>query len=131
MKTLNNQTELQTAIIEKHGVFFAFGKSQLEEQIKPDTKYFSIGGGCHCPQDNYDAYNKEMTELMEAGVKFIIDNNSKKDIIWDSLANYETQITGDISDAVEALKEYGYTREEIQKEYGNGYFQHCIDNDYF
>ena len=60
----------------------------------------------------------------------MLETIGKKELIQYELGNHEAQITGDISDTVDALEGYGITREEVQAEYKE-YFQKCIDNDWF
>jgi len=57
---------------------------------------------------------------------------TNRDIIWYELANHETQISGDLTSVYETLEDYpGITKQMILYEYRGGYYQYCIDNDYF
>lgn len=71
-----------------------------------------------------------LDSLSDEKTHWELANNSIKTIIWDSLANYECQIIGNYSDAIEALKVYGITEADIKTEW-SAYYQTCIDNDYF
>ena len=53
-----------------------------------------------------------------------------KDIIWREFGNYECQISGDIEDALSALKDYPITEDIIIQEFQK-YMKHCIKNDLF
>jgi len=123
-------TSAQTAIFDKYGTFFAFSAGQLNKGKKEGVKYESGPGGMVSPVGTVRKVYQELGELNDKKVKYELENNSIKDLIWDSLANYECQITGDWDDAVEALEEYGITADQVKAEYP-AYFQHCCDNDYF
>lgn len=73
---------------------------------------------------------KELGEIHKKAREVDLDQNSRKEIIHRELANYECQIVGDIDDAVDALKSYGITREEVAAEYDE-FFQECVINDRF
>ena len=47
---------------------------------------------------------------------FLLENK-KEDIIKYELANYESFYTGEIEEAFEVLKQYGFTLEEVKKVY--------------
>jgi len=129
MKHFNNEAE-QTKILDANGAFFAFSGEQWEVASDISQKYKSLGGGLYCPEKNADALTKQLNENYAFKIKWELDNNTLKDIIWYQFANHETQISGDISDALEALKSYGIIEDDIKKEWP-GYYQNCIDNDYF
>ena len=56
--------------------------------------------------------------------------NGIKNIIHRELGNFECQINGDITNAVDVLTDYGISKEEVKKEYVI-FYQKCIDNDWF
>jgi len=120
----------QTAAFEKNGAFFAFSNSQLNEKKVDGITYVNIGAGLICPKDNADNLVEELTEAHDLGIKADLAENSVRDIIWRELANYETHISGDFSDAVDSLKDYGISEEQIAQEF-KPHMQHCIDNDCF
>jgi len=117
-------------IFRRHSVFFAFSAGQYQEQARPGTKYVNCGAGMVCPEGQV----AEMTAELEAAIKAFhaadLAENGKTKIIWRELANYEAQITHDITDTAEALKGYGITREEILAEWP-AYLRHCLNNDLF
>ena len=120
----------QTQLWNDNGAFFAFGQQQLDEKKQEGVVYVSMGSGLIVPKENASKILKGLESINTEGIKQDITENGIKAIIHRELANYEAQITGSISDTVDALEDYGITREQVREEY-NAYFQHCIDNDYF
>lgn len=129
MKKLNKDN-LQTKIFNNHGAFFCFSNSQFDEQKIEGVKYEDCGGGLVAPVGSGSHVLKDLELLHDECIEYEKENNTLKVIIWDSLANYECQITWDFSDALEALKPYGITSKQVGEEWGE-YFKHCIDNNYF
>lgn len=129
MKHCNVDNE-QTKILDNNGAFFAFTNDQFNEQANLLINYKSLGGGLYCPENNIDNLSAQLKDSHAFKINWELSNNTLKTIIWDSLANYECQISGDYNDAYEALKPYGITEDDIKKEWP-GYYQNCIDNDYF
>jgi hypothetical protein len=119
-----------TQVLNNHRAFFAFGQEQFERAREEGVNYVSLGSGLICPKGHEKALLSELNALSEKKIKDDLAKNSRKDIIWRELANYEAQIVGDVSDTVEALVDYGITEEEVLAEWG-AYMQHCIDNDFF
>ena len=114
MKTLNDYTDKAiSAVLEKHGAYFAFSKKQFEEKQVEGVKYVTDDSGMVCPKENYEQLVKEMLEIYEEGVKQDIAENGLTAIIKRELANYECYYTNDIEDAVEALEDYGVTHEQV------------------
>ena len=131
MKTLSDYTsQAQTELFNKTGAFFAFSESQFEEQKKELVHYTSLHHGMICPVNNVKELLNGLNEITKNGIESDLKENGKDKIIWRELANYETQITGDISDTVESVEIYGITREEVQAVYVR-YFEHCCENDLF
>jgi hypothetical protein len=132
MKYLSHYIEeAQTKAFKDNRTFFAFNKEQFEKGATIGIKkYTNMGLGMYCPSINAETVNKELKDIVTAGIKADIKDNGIKAIIHRELGNYECQITMDISDAVSALSGYPITQEDIQKEYKE-FFQNCIDNDYF
>jgi hypothetical protein len=120
----------QTQLWNDNGAFFAFSKKQLDEEKKEGVVYVSLGMGLIAPKENALKVIEGLESINTEGIKQDISENGIKAIIHRELANYEAQITGDISDTVQALEDYGITREQVSAEYPD-YFQFCIDNDYF
>jgi hypothetical protein len=119
-----------TQALNNHRAFFAFSQDQFDRAREEGVDYVSLGSGLICPKGRENALISEINALAEKKIKDDLAKNSRKDIIWRELANYEAQIVGDVSDTVEALVDYGITKEEVLAEWGD-YMQHCIDNDLF
>jgi len=132
MKYLSHYTEVKhSELLAATGAFFAFSPKQFHKakRVGP-VKYASLGAGLVCPSVNAAELVKGLGTINAEGIAIDIAENGLKAIIHRELANYETQITGDITNTVEALEDYPITREDIQREY-TPFYQHCIDNDYF
>lgn len=130
MSLSNYTTAAQTKAFDELGAFFAFSLSQVKEQEVEGVDYTHLGGGLIAPKANADQLVERLDAIQEAGIKQDLADNGTKAIIHRELANYEAQITNDITDTAEALDQYGITKADIKNEYGS-YFQMCIDNDYF
>lgn len=117
-------------LMEECGAFFAFSDKQYEEKAVEGIKYVSLVNGLIIPKDNVESFLKRYTAINEEGVAKRVEDSSIKDIIWYELGNYEVQLTGDLTDVIEALEGYPITEEQIENEYVE-YFQMCLDNDYF
>ena len=129
MKHCNVDNE-QEKILDDNGAFFAFSNDQFNACANQSINYKSLGGGLYCPESNIDGLALQLKDSHTFKINWELSNNTLKDIIWYQLANHETQISGDYSDAYEALKPYGITEDDIKKEWPS-YYQNCIDNDYF
>ena len=116
--------DAQTAIFNKYGVFFAFSQEQKDERKQEGVTYVHAGRGMMVPKEHIEAVIKEMGEVWENGIKTDIEEHGKDRIILRELCNYECFYTGDIEDCVHALKEYGYTVEDILTVYRREYAAH-------
>ena len=131
MKYLSDYTSAkQSQLWDDNGAFFAFGQQQLDEKKQEGVAYVSLGMGLIVPKENASKVIEGLDTIHTEGIKQDISENGIKPIIHRELGNYETQISGDISDTVAALEDYGITREQVSAEYP-AYFKHCVDNDYF
>jgi hypothetical protein len=131
MKSLTDYTSAkQSQLWDDNGAFFAFGQQQLDEKKQEGVAYVSLGMGLIAPKENASKIIEGLESIHTEGIKQDITDNGIKAIIHRELGNYETQISGDISDTVAALEDYGITREQVSAEYP-AYFKHCVDNDYF
>ena len=117
-------------LLTANGAFFAFTQEQYNDEALPGIEYKRLYAGMLCPSDNVKTVMNGMDNLSNEKTQWELANNSIITIIWDSLANYECQITGDYSDAIAALKVYDISEDEIKAEWPS-YYQNCIDNDYF
>jgi hypothetical protein len=108
----------QTALFDKHGVFFAFSKKQLEEKALPGVEYCTVlGCGDVCPKENAKQFLLDLADINKKHRAEMVENVGKKVLIRHELFNHECFYTGDITDAVEALEGYEITREEVYAEY--------------
>ena len=133
MKYLSHYTQqAQTNLFKSTGAFFAFNQRQFEEgKLKnPADKYIRCGGGMFVNKANYEALVEGLKTIQSKGMKQDVKENGRKGVIHRELGNYEVQISGDLTDAIEALEPYGITEEEVHREY-KSFFQKCIDNDWF
>ena len=118
MKSLCNYTQdLQTAAFEKAGAFFAFSQKQMSEKAKPGIEYISVGAGLIAPKESAKQLLIELEQIQQTGMQQDIEENGRDGIIRRELFNHECFYTGDISDCVYALEDYGISVEEILKVY--------------
>ncbi len=122
MKTLDCYTQVrQTALFEKLGVFFAFTPKQFERGKVEGIHYSALPGGMIVPQGNEDLVAEGLERINAEGVRQDIAENGKPAIIKRELYNYECFYTGDYSDCVDALEDYGITAEDVKD-----VFDHCL-----
>lgn len=122
--------EAQSKLFDKYGVFFAFSNEQYEESAKPGVEYVTPGMGMICPKEHVKTVITELGEIHKKAREMDMQQNSRRDIIHRELANFECQISGDVDDAVDALENYGITREEVEEEY-KVFFAECVEHDRF
>lgn len=114
MKTLNDYTDKAiSAVLEKHGAFFAFSNAQFEEKRVEGVEYVRNLNGMVMPKESKFQLIKEINEIYAEGVKQDIAENGLTAIVKRELANYECYYTNDIEDAVDALESYGITHEQV------------------
>lgn len=134
MKSLQDYIkEEQTELFKKYGVFFAYSSKQFDEATKdfPEgTEYVSVGVGTFLPRENVDEFASAHSMLVHKGIAKDLEENGKDAIIRRELANYECQLTGDLSEVAEVLEDYGITLDEIKVGYGK-FYQECVENDWF
>ena len=115
---------------EQFGAFFAFSNKQYEEKAELDITYVQLVHGLICPKENADACLDYMQNYSENRIKKDKEKHTTKEIMWREFANYECQIVMSVEDALPTLLEYGYTKDEIDKEY-SAYFAMCVEKDLF
>lgn len=108
------------------GAFFAFGTDQLNEAL---VKYnykkedlINCGIGMIMPKAKVKEYiqkSKELKKWFNSEIKKLDSNG----IIRYELNNYECYYSGDITDAMPILKEYGFTKDQVLKVYHNKNYQ--------
>lgn len=131
MKSLSDYTqEAQTQLFKDCGAFFAFSPKQLSEARQESVKYVGLGNGLLCDKTHYERFIEELESINSDGIKLDIAENGIDAIIQRELANYESQITMDIDDTVDALQDYPITREQVQEGY-KIFFDYCVENDLF
>ncbi len=68
-------------------------------------------------KENIKVLIEEINKIYEDGIKQDIAENGLVAIIKRELSNYECYYSGEIEDAVDALKEYGITYEQVENVY--------------
>lgn len=118
MKYLSNYTEeAMSKLWEETGAFFCFSDDQFNSQRKEGIEYVSLGAGLVSPKDKIRQVIEGMDRVRTEGIKKDKEENGKENIIKRELYNYECFYTGDYSDAVSALTEYGYSEEDVKEGY--------------
>jgi uncharacterized membrane-anchored protein len=114
MKTLSTYTEEKINILlEKYNAFFAFSQSQIDEAKKQNIDYVYRGGGLYHEAGKQKEFDADYEFMLKEAIEQDLKENGKEAIIKRALSNYESYYTCDISDAVESLKDYGISKEEI------------------
>lgn len=112
-----NQDARQTELFNEADAFFAFSNWQLDKRKKEGVNYINLGSGLICNELTAAKLIQDLENVFSDKIAWELANNTKKEIIWYELGNYECQITGDYSEVVELLKPYGITKEEIKAEW--------------
>ena len=103
----------------QYGAFFAFSDSQLNEGIKKHggkkDDYVSLSGGLCAKKTNAKGLWKKFAEFNKLERLERVKHDGLNSIIKYELSNYESYYTGDITEALNVLKEYGATQEQVQK----------------
>lgn len=106
--------ELLTEVFNKHDVFFAFSNKQVEEQKKEGVEYiYNSSLNMFYNIKSKDTIYKDMEEAIDKAIAIDKEQNTKEAIILRELLNYECFYTGSPRDAIEALKDYSYTKEDV------------------
>lgn len=130
---INTQQELNkelSKIWDQYGAFFAFSSKQFKENMKEGIEYKNTGAGLICPVDNVQPMESAMESAINEFQANDLKNTGREKLIWRELANYESQITMDPRNAIEALESYGITEKEVMKQWP-AYMQYCRENDLF
>jgi hypothetical protein len=115
MKTLSTYTEEKiNVLLAKYNGFFAFSQNQFEEAKKQNIECVYRGGGLYHEAGKQKEFDADYELMIKEAIEQDLKENGKEAIIKRALSNYESYYTYDISDAVESLKDYGITKEEIQ-----------------
>lgn len=133
MKYLQDyQEHAQTELLNKLGGFFAFGNKQFKEGVQnlkdnnllfEGEKLTEMGAGLYAPSKNKKALYEGLASIYDSAISQDIKENGKDNIIIRELYNHECFYTYDITDAIDKLKPYGFTTDDIStlfaKEYLN------------
>jgi len=120
MKYLTHYTqEAQTELFKRTGTFFAFGKEQFMNQVKPNTTYVELGNGMYCEKEHLDTLKSELPKIQTEGIERDLEENGVDAIIRRELFNHECFIQMDYSEVVENLKAYGITQEQVRLMYNH------------
>jgi len=115
MKSLSTYTEEKiNVLLAKYNGFFAFSQSQIDGAKKQNIKYVYRGGGLYHEAGKQKEFDADYELMIKEAIEQDLKENGKEAIIKRALNNYESYYTCDISDTVEALEDYGITKEEIQ-----------------
>ena len=107
-----------TEIMNKYGAFFAFSDKQFNEAKNPEIpaeNYRSLFYGIICPAENCKTFTDEMLAATEEAEKLFMQVNDRTEIIKQELSNYECYYVGDPTEAIENLKRFNISAEEIEK----------------
>lgn len=128
MKYLSEYTEKDISkALKDNGAFFAFSDKQFNESATlPRDSYVSCGAGLICPRENTEKLAESLKKAHDKGIAQDIKENGLNAIVRRELNNYECYYTGDITDAVEVLEQYGLTREQVAKVFTNKNYQPTI-----
>ena len=116
MKYLQDYREAkQTALFDSTGSFFAFSMKQFDEAKKDGVKYTNCGAGLICDSRHVQQLVDGLDEIQKYAIKQDLQENGKEAIILRELNNYESYYTGDVENAWDELKQYGFTKDEVIK----------------
>lgn len=124
MKYLSDYTEEPiSAMLKKHGAFFAFSMDQFEAAKDPaltPKDYCHIMHGMYAPKVNADQIIAEYHAIVDKAIEEDLAENGEHNIILRELNNHECFYTGDVEDAYLALIVYpDMTMEKIQAVFKN------------
>lgn len=118
MKSLSSYTnDALTQLLNEAGAFFAFSQQQFEEKRKEGVQYSSLGAGLIAPRESVASVVDGIAKITKTGIEKDIEVNGRRAIIKRELMNHECFYTGDITDCVEALEDYGIDQDEIKAVY--------------
>ena len=100
-------------LLDTNGAFFAFSEEQFNKAKVEGVKYVNAGAGLVCPKENAEAIGQGFKDITAETMRLDLEQNGKKEIIRRELENYECYYTGDAEDAIDALRHYPITADEI------------------
>lgn len=107
----------QTALFEKTNAFFAFSPEQFEKGKKQGVTYVKMGYGMLCDERHVQELINGLDKIYKDGIKQDLEENGIDKIIERELWNHECFYTGDITDAVDNLKDYNITKQQVRDMY--------------
>ena len=116
----NEKQKEYDLLVEEVEIFFAFSKKQLLENKKENTKYYNLGMGMFCPQDNFKMFENKSEEMNEKSLKDAKKLFTPSQIIGYELANHEYICTYNTTVIKEVLEEFCFSDDEYRiaiKEY--------------
>lgn len=118
MKYLSDYTqEAQSKILKKYNAFFAFSQEQFNKAKKEGLKYIARGAGLYHEAGKSKEFDKDWANVIAEGIKQDLKENGKEKIINRELGNYECYYTGDVTEAVYYVSDYGITEQEVIEVY--------------
>jgi hypothetical protein len=122
MKYLSDyMNEKQSVLFSETGTFFAFSTEQYHDKAKSDIAYVSLGSGMITPKDNANKVIEQLHKIYHDAIKEDLKENGKEAIIIRELENHECWYVGNIEDAVEKLKDYPITEDDINHVFSKYY----------
>ncbi len=109
--------EKQENLFTEMGAFFAFSNKQLAEQKKEGVTYVNMFAGLIAPQENVQKIIDGMSKINKEHIAQDVEKNGINAIIRRELFNFECFFSGDITDCVEALKDYPTDEDSIFEQY--------------
>jgi len=107
----------QTEALDEAGAFFAFSNEQLSKGQEKGVDYCTLGAGLICPKANAKELMAALDTISKEYIQKRIELEGKDSIILYELNNYETFYTEDLEDAYNAVKEYGFSLEDVNQVY--------------
>ena len=122
MKYLSDyMNDKQSVLFSETGTFFAFSNKQYKEKAKSDVAYVSLGSGMITPKDNANKVIEQLHKIYHDAIKEDLEENGEEAIIIRELENHECWYVGNIEDAVEKLKDYPITEDDINHVFSKYY----------
>lgn len=104
----------QSAAFAEFGAFFAFSQKQFDEAAVAGVRYASAGHGLIVPSEHHRALIDRLETIATEAIAQDIADHGIDAIIERELGNYECWYTGDYSDALSALEDYGVTDDQVR-----------------
>jgi hypothetical protein len=122
MKYLSDYMEAkQTQLFKETGTFFAFSDRQYEEQVDKSKTYVYMGAGMYTLKKFAIDQIEKHYQIYKDSIKEDIKENGKDGIILREILNYESYYTNDLTETIEALKDYPFTEDDISHIYQKNY----------